>query len=316
MANIELPVPSTTLEIQEYYGTLLIPQYLNKPKATGQVEIFAAVNIMCQTSVQQITFSIAPSSGTFVVSYNGVNSAAINWNDSASTIQTKLRSIPGLSSVTVQGSISSLVITVTFTGVIPPALSLILVSNTLSPASVITIKETDLTIPLAVQNAYNLLGDNTAVGKQLDVLGEYVGVQRSGLGFASNAPITLNDADFLSLIRMAIIRNHSGSSLFTIQNLLHQFFPGEMFVVDSTLMFLTFIISSSVGSQDLVQLFVTEGLLPVPMAVGYNVVYGPTSQYFSMVTYQNIVEPGFPMNTYQNYDLMSPWLTYQNVIYP
>lgn len=314
--TISLPVPSTTKEIQTYYSTLLIMQYLNKPNATGQIEAFAGINILPQTSTQTIAFSIAPSSGTFVLSYDDVNSAAINWNDSASTIQGKLQAISGLGSLTVTGSIASLSLYMTFTGVIAPALSLVLVSNTLSPASTISITETDLTLPLAVQNAYNLLGDDTAVGVQLDVLGEYVGVTRSGLGFATNTPITLDDSDFLSLIKMAIIRNTSGSSLSTIQTLLNKFFPGEMFVVDSKLMFLTFIISSEVGSQDLVQLFVTEGLLPVPMAVGYNVIYGPTSKYFSFTTYENIVNPGYPMNTYESYDLMSPWLIYEDVIYP
>lgn len=309
---------TTPREIVEYYKSLLIYQYVNKPKASATIEALASQVICPQTSVQTISFSLAPDSGAFVLSYDGESSASINWNDSASTIQTTLRAITGLSSITVTGAIADQLLTVTFVGVIPPALSLVVESNTLTSSGSdvdITIAETDVTLPLAVLNGYNIIeGTDIAVGAQLDVIGKYVGVSRSGSGFT--APITLDDSDFIQLIRMAIIKNSAGSSLSEIQAFIYQFFAGQMFVYDSKLMFLTFVISSSVGSQDLVQLFVTEGLLPVPMACGYAVVYGPSAEYFSFRTYTHAAAAGFPFNTYTSYDLASPWLTYENVLYP
>ena len=56
---------------------------------------------------QTFTLSGVPASGTFELVYNGIATAAINWNDSAATIQTKLQAVAGLSSATVSGSLAS-----------------------------------------------------------------------------------------------------------------------------------------------------------------------------------------------------------------
>lgn len=45
-------------------------------------------------------------SGTLKLNYNGNETAAINWNDSTPAIQTKLRAVPGLATVTVSGTIA------------------------------------------------------------------------------------------------------------------------------------------------------------------------------------------------------------------
>jgi len=304
---------NTPIELVEYYQGLLIAQYLNKAKASATIGAYASQVIMAQVSVQTIAFSSAPASGTFVLSYNGVNTAAINWNDSAGTIQTKLRAVTGLGSVTVAGSIAGLLLTVTFTGVIAPALMLVNVTNSL--AVTLTIAETDVTLPLAVQDGFNLIdGSTIAVGDQLDVLGKYVGVSRTGLGFTEN--ITLDDSDFLQLIRMAITTNSSGSSLSTIQDFLQLYFPSEIFVFDYQNMQMTYIISRTVGSQDLVQLFVTEGLLPQPMAVGITVFYPPTANLFSFRTYTAASVTGEPFNNYTSYQTTWPWLQYEDLVTP
>lgn len=310
---------NTTLELVEYYKNLLIFQYVNKPNASGTIGELASLAIMPQTSVQTISFSLEPTSGSFILSYNDENSDPIDWDDSSSTIQTKLRVITGLSEITVEGSIEDLLLTITFVNVPAPAYMLIEVSNTLvataTPVS-IEIVETDKTLPLAVQDAFNILeGTQIATGVQLDVIGKYVGVSRSGEGFTS--PITLDDDDYIQFIRMAIVKNSAGSSLSIIQDYIHSFFPGQMFVYDSRLMFMTFLIAESLGSEDLMQLFITEGLLPVPMAVGYAVIYGPTAEYFSCSTYEypDLVN-GFGLNTYEDYQMDWPWLQYQNVIFP
>ncbi len=57
--------------------------------------------------LQTAALSGVAASGTFKINYNGNASAAINWNDSVATIQSKVRSVSGLSAVDVTGSIAS-----------------------------------------------------------------------------------------------------------------------------------------------------------------------------------------------------------------
>lgn len=301
-----------TVELRDYYPNLLMLEYIGKAKAYATVQTQVTPVIMPQTTVQTIAFSPIPDAGQFVLSYLGVNTIPINWNDSAAVIQAILQMLApavidggnalapgpnildggnafttiwqedidggsafgfGLSGIVVTGSIASGLLTITFIGVTPPVDLLVLVSSTLTSSGnpvTVTITETDLTIPLAVQAGFNVTGPNPARGVQLDVLGKYVGVTRTGSGFTM--PITLGDTDFLTLIQMAIIKNNAGSSLATIQNLLFQFFPYTVSVVDYTTMEIVYYIASSVASEELVELFVTEGILPTPMAVGYAVI--------------------------------------------
>lgn len=53
---------------------------------------------------QVIGFSAVPDSGTFKLSYNGEDTGALNWNDSAATIQTAIQALTGLSNTTVSGT--------------------------------------------------------------------------------------------------------------------------------------------------------------------------------------------------------------------
>ena len=303
----------TTLELVQYYQNLLILQYIGKQKAYATIGAQVTPVIMPQTSVQTITFASAPSSGNFVIGYNGNNTVPINWNDVESTIQTDLQNLAGLETVTVSGSIASLTLAVTMTGVTPPANLLTVVSSTLDSGTP-TVTEIDETLPLAVQDGFNLIGTNIAQGIQLDVIGKYVGVTRFGAGFNQN--ITLNDSDFLSLIHMAIISNSNGSSLATIQAFIQQFFSGEMLVFDYKNMRMSYMISESVGSQNLIQMFIVQDLLPRPMGVGvFYVIYAPTiNNFFGFRTYEL---PGFnstPFNSYTNYNANTRWLSYADAI--
>lgn len=162
-------------------------------------------------------------------------------------------------------------------------------------------------LPLDVQSAFAI---GSAIGVQLDVIGKYVGVTRYGNGFSM--PITLDDEDFTQLIRIAILTNNAGSSLYTIQNLLNTFFEDQIFVFDYKNMHLSYFINSSVGSQDLVQLLVTQNLLPKPMAVQIaSIIYAPNiNSFFGFRTYDLPGVNNTPANTYDDYETDRPWLTY------
>ena len=168
-------------------------------------------------------------------------------------------------------------------------------------------------LPVAVMNAYNLLGASPAVGVQLDVLGKYVGASRTGVGYGGT--VTLNDTDFLTLIQLAIIKNNSGSSLGTIQNFLFQFFPGEILVFDYANMQMSYLISTTLGTQALIQLMIAEGYLPKPMAVSLSIIVAPViDTFFGFRTYAAVIPHNSPFNSYASYQTNRPWLSYQNAV--
>lgn len=306
-----------TNELINYYANLLIIQYIGKPKAYAEIQTLATPLVMPQTTTEEITFSPVPDAGAFTLDYSGSLTASINWNDSTSTIESKIQAITGLGSVTVTGSIASGSLVVTFTGVTPPAAIFTIGSNTLTNSGnpvVPVVTETDVTLPVGVQNAFNVTGPNMAEGVQLDVLGKYTGAARTSRGFTTQ--ITLDDTDYRSLIQMSIIQNNSGSSTAEIVGLLHQFFPDEVFLFDRQTMEFDYYISTIVGSQDLIQVFITENKLPKPMGVRLRlIIYAPiVDTFFGFRTYE---APGFnvtPFNSYSAYILTWPWLSYANAI--
>lgn len=88
---------------------------------------------------QIMAFSGVPASGTFKISYNGNDSAFINWNDSVGTIQTKIQGVSGLSNTTVTGSLAGQLLTFNLSGETNTLAFLLVVSNTLmtsAPAAI------------------------------------------------------------------------------------------------------------------------------------------------------------------------------------
>lgn len=304
-----------TNELVDYYSGLLIKQYSGLPKATATIRAFVSGVVMPQVTTQTITFAPTPTSGTFTLEYDEEVTSALAWNAGAGTIQIALRLLTGLDAVTVSGSIAAGLL-VTFVDVPAPALVLIAVSSLLATATPveITVTETDATLPIAAQNAFNLVGDDLAAGDQLDVLGKYVGVSRTGV-ILSGQTVTLSDADFTQLIRMAIVVNNAGSSLETIQNYLQQFFAGQINVADYTTMRLSYVISTSVGSTNLIQMMITQQLLPKPMGVGLSVAVVPViADLFAFRTYQTAATWGKPFNRYGAWNSTWRWLSYADII--
>lgn len=91
---------------------------------------------------QILNLSAVPTSGTFVLNYNGGASAAINWNDSAATIQSKMAAVTGLTGIAVTaGSLASQSVTFDLSGVSGGVQALITASSNtlLATATPITI---------------------------------------------------------------------------------------------------------------------------------------------------------------------------------
>jgi len=169
-------------------------------------------------------------------------------------------------------------------------------------------------LPLQIQNAFD---PATAVGVQLNTLGKYIGVSRSG--YRTDGPITLNDSNYRILLQMGIIRNSNGSSLADIQAFLFEFFPdGEILVFDYANMRLSYLIDSDLGNQDLIQMLITQDLLPRPMGVQLaSIVYKPDiKNFFGFRTYRAPGTYNRPFNTYADYNLDWPFLKYSDSFNP
>jgi hypothetical protein len=106
---------------------------------------------------QIATLSGVAASGTFEINYNGNTSAAINWNDSISTIQTKVQAVTGLSSALVTGSIASQTLTFNLTAIADVQGLLYVTSNSLMTSA-----------PAAITFSFNERYSNTLTPSKKD----------------------------------------------------------------------------------------------------------------------------------------------------
>lgn len=166
-------------------------------------------------------------------------------------------------------------------------------------------------LPDQIMNGFDL---DAAVGDQLDIIGKYADASRAGYNF--NGPTVLNDSDYRKYIKLCIIVNTAGSSLYDIVTLLHETFGGSIAVTDTQDMRLSYQFTNAIGSVELAQFFVRSGKLPKPMGVGLSSIsYVPAlTNVFAFRTYavqpNNVV--GF--NNYTTYNTNWPWLTYSDII--
>ena len=172
-------------------------------------------------------------------------------------------------------------------------------------------------IPLAIQTAFNInpaLGP-TAVGKQLDIIGKYVGVKR--VGFTFSGSIILDDTQFLLLIQIASARNILRADLVSIQHFIHTFFNGILSVVDQLNMRMTYLFLGQVGQNPVAEFFIKLGLLPKPLGVGLGALpyIFPSSTYFGFASYGGAGVPSYVggMGSY-NAQLTGAFLSYNNTI--
>lgn len=151
-------------------------------------------------------------------------------------------------------------------------------------------------LPRSMQNAFDL---ETAEGVQLDVIGKIVGATRYGYDFSG--PVTLADEDFRQFIKIAIVQNSSGSSLFDVQALLSAYFPGIIFVFDHLGMRINYFFDSDAISTQLAEFFVMSGRLPKPIGVQLGaIVFLPSiDDYFGYTrnTHAAYNTSGFSRNT-------------------
>lgn len=142
-------------------------------------------------------------------------------------------------------------------------------------------------LAIQVRDAFNIdpaLGP-IAVGAQLDIIGKYAGVSRSVLTFTGG--VTLNDADFLTLIYFALTLNACDGSLKSIETILFAYFGNAITCFDNQNMALSYFFNSSIGSLDLLEAIILLDLLPRPTGVGLaSLIYAAgLDNYFAYSSY-------------------------------
>lgn len=131
-----------------------------------------------------------------------------------------------------------------------------------------------------VLNGFNL---DTAVGEQLDILGEYVGIDR---GFINEGVVSLlSDNDYRVLLKLKIICNSSDFSHKSIDDSLYELF-GNRIRMDSTgNMQMTYFIPAIY--VDVIKAALQKKVLPKPMGVDLKYVIEYDQKFFAFCSYDN-----------------------------
>lgn len=124
---------------------------------------------------------------------------------------------------------------------------------------------------LDVINGFNL---ETAVGKQLDILGKYIGLSRNVKEKVSSpATVILTDDQYRLLLKLKLVCNTSYSATSQIRNALFQIFPNDIRVFDDRTMEMEYQLSEMFNGLE--NVIIAEELLPFPMGLGFNVIVVP-----------------------------------------
>jgi uncharacterized phage protein gp47/JayE len=112
--------------------------------------------------LQTLNLSGVPASGSFEIKYNNNASAAINWNDSLSTILSKVQAIPGLSTITASGSLAGQSLVFNLSSLVSVLSLLTIINNTLETSG-------SAPITFSLNNNYSYLLIPTAKNRQFAV---------------------------------------------------------------------------------------------------------------------------------------------------
>lgn len=120
---------------------------------------------------------------------------------------------------------------------------------------------------LDIVNGY---GIDTAVGKQLDIIGKYIGLKRQvKANIGTSDTNILTDEQYRLLLKLKLISNTNFSSTSQIRAALYELFPNDVRLFDPRTMQYEYQLSTRFN--DLVNVIIAEELLPFPMGVGITV---------------------------------------------
>ena len=131
-----------------------------------------------------------------------------------------------------------------------------------------------------VANGFNI---NTAVGKQLDILGQYIGLDRGYIDEGESK--NLNDDDYRLLLKLKIICNTDNASYKSICDSLYDFFGTDIRMDSTGNMDMVYFIPPN--AVDVIKAALQKGVLPKPMGVNLDYVIEYKKKFFGFCTYNN-----------------------------
>jgi len=176
-----------------------------------------------------------------------------------------------------------------------------LITNVLLPKN----SDTDNYLASDIKDAFNL---ETAVGDQLDILDNYIGVGRGYEG------TNLSDSDFRFLMKLRIVQNNSSHSFKDINDSLYDFFGTEVYMVSDGDMKMTYYVPATLST--IINAIIDKEILPRPMGVKIDVILSvPASgNYFGFKKYTASVIPDAGFTDYSDIEKDGAFLTYDDII--
>lgn len=159
-----------------------------------------------------------------------------------------------------------------------------------------------------VTNGFDL---ETAVGKQLDILGEYIGTDRF---YTENGEIKkLTDDDYRIILKFKIICNASNFSHKSIDDSLYDFFENTVRMDSTGNMEMTYFVPKN--KTPIILAAIQKEVLPRPMGVRCSYIIEYDKKFFGFCTYQSqlaVYKTGF--RDYNNPSKEGEFLTYDKRI--
>lgn len=162
-----------------------------------------------------------------------------------------------------------------------------------------------------IQDVINGFDIETAIGAQLDILGEYVGVDRYYL--VDNQAELLSDDDYRLLVKLKAISNTSDLSHKSLDDSLYSFFGNTVRMDSDGNMEMTYFVPKN--KTPIIQAAIQKEVLPKPMGVRCSYIIEYSKKFFGFCTYGNqtaVYKTGF--RTYNNPDKVGECLTYSKRI--
>ena len=191
--------------------------------------------------------------------------------------------------------------------------NLLIIQYAQKPKATATVKAIGEDFPddliFAVRDGFSL---ESAEGKQLDILGKYVGTDRFFIDTNGNL-VALTDEEFRILLKLKAIANTSNSSHYDIDTALQNFFGNSVHAESRGDMEMTYFIPAN--AERVIIAAIAKDVLPRPMGVGLNYVIVQNNPMFAFATYDNqyaFYRTGF--RTYNDPNKKGEIMTYNKVV--
>ena len=162
-----------------------------------------------------------------------------------------------------------------------------------------------------IQEVINGFDIETAKGKQLDILGEYIGVDRF---YTDEGKIkTLDDEDYRIILKLKAICNTSNLSHKSLDESLYDFFQNTVRMDSEGNMEMTYFVPKN--KTPIILAAIQKEVLPKPMGVRCSYIIEYDKKFFGFCTYNNqyaVYKTGF--RRYNNPDKEGEMLTYNKRI--